>query len=64
MTPIGNSSAFAQRRACYGGLAGEGARGRSRTVQNRMARLSSSGTIVGYTVRLKPDVEEQRMRAS
>ena len=33
------------------------------TVQNRMARLSASGTIVGYTVRLKPDVEEQRMRA-
>jgi DNA-binding Lrp family transcriptional regulator len=33
------------------------------TVQNRMARLESSGTIVGYTVRLKPDVEEQRIRA-
>ena len=33
------------------------------TVQNRMARLESSGIIVGYTVRLKPDVEEQRIRA-
>jgi DNA-binding Lrp family transcriptional regulator len=33
------------------------------TVQNRMSRLSANGTIVGYTVRLKPDVEEQRMRA-
>jgi len=33
------------------------------TVQNRMARLEAHGTIVGYTVRLKPDVEEQRMRA-
>ena len=33
------------------------------TVQNRMARLESNGAIVGYTVRLKPDVEEQRMRA-
>jgi DNA-binding Lrp family transcriptional regulator len=33
------------------------------TVQNRMARLAANGTIVGYTVRLKPDVEEQRMRA-
>ena len=33
------------------------------TVQNRMARLARSGTIIGYTVRLKPDVEEQRMRA-
>jgi DNA-binding Lrp family transcriptional regulator len=33
------------------------------TVQNRMARLESNGTIVGYTVRLKPDVEEQRIRA-
>src|ERR1700722_14950721 len=33
------------------------------TLQNRLARLTASGTIVGYTVRLKPDVEEQRMRA-
>jgi DNA-binding Lrp family transcriptional regulator len=33
------------------------------TVQNRMARLAANGTIVGYTVRLKPDIEEQRMRA-
>jgi len=33
------------------------------TVQNRMARLESSGTLVGYTIRLKPDVEEQRIRA-
>jgi len=33
------------------------------TVQNRMARLAGNGTIVGYTVRLKPDVEEQRIRA-
>jgi DNA-binding Lrp family transcriptional regulator len=33
------------------------------TVQNRMARLKANGTLVGYTVRLKPDVEEQRMRA-
>ena len=33
------------------------------TVQNRMARLTANGTIVGYTVRLKPDVEEQRIRA-
>ena len=33
------------------------------TVQNRMSRLAGQGTIVGYTVRLKPDVEEQRIRA-
>lgn len=33
------------------------------TVQNRMSRLQAEGTIVGYTVRLKPDVEEQRIRA-
>lgn len=33
------------------------------TVQNRMARLQADGTIVGYTVRLRPDVEEQRIRA-
>jgi DNA-binding Lrp family transcriptional regulator len=29
------------------------------TVQNRMARLAADGTIVGYTVRLKPDIQEQ-----
>ncbi len=33
------------------------------TVQNRMDRLAGDGIIVGYTVRLKPDVEEPRMRA-
>ena len=33
------------------------------TVQNRMARLAANGTILGYTVRLKPDIEEQRIRA-
>lgn len=29
------------------------------TIQNRMARLQADGTIVGYTVRLKPDIQEQ-----
>jgi len=33
------------------------------TVQNRMARLAAQGTIVGYTVRLKPDVAEPRIHA-
>jgi DNA-binding Lrp family transcriptional regulator len=33
------------------------------TVQNRLARLEEDGTIVGYTVRLRPQVEEQRIRA-
>lgn len=33
------------------------------TVQNRIGKLESDGTIVGYTVRLKPDIAEQRMRA-
>ena len=33
------------------------------TVQNRMARLAADGTIVGYTVRLKPDVAEPRIHA-
>jgi DNA-binding Lrp family transcriptional regulator len=33
------------------------------TVQNRMARLESAGVIVGYTVRLKPQAEVQRIRA-
>ncbi|MGH8176136.1 MAG: Lrp/AsnC family transcriptional regulator [Steroidobacter sp.] len=33
------------------------------TVQNRVARLEADGTIVGYTVRLRPQVEEQGIRA-
>ena len=33
------------------------------TVQNRVARLERQGTILGYTVRLRPQVEEQHIRA-
>jgi DNA-binding Lrp family transcriptional regulator len=33
------------------------------TVQNRIARLEREGTILGYTVRLRPHVEEQHIRA-
>jgi len=33
------------------------------TVQNRIARLEADGTIVGYTVRLKPEAEAHRIRA-
>lgn len=33
------------------------------TVQNRIARLEADGTIIGYSVRLKPDVEDKRIRA-
>lgn len=33
------------------------------TVQNRLARLEAAGTIVGYTVRLKPEAEQHRIRA-
>jgi DNA-binding Lrp family transcriptional regulator len=33
------------------------------TVQNRMAKLEADGTIVGYTVRLRPEAEEHRIRA-
>jgi len=33
------------------------------TVQNRIAKLEAEGTIVGYTVRLRPQVEEQHIRA-
>ena len=33
------------------------------TVQNRLARMEADGTIVGYTVKLKPEVEEQSIRA-
>lgn len=30
------------------------------TVQNRMARLEAAGIIIGYSVRLKPQVDEER----
>lgn len=33
------------------------------TVQNRIARLEADGTIVGYSVRLRPDAEPHRIRA-
>ena len=33
------------------------------TVQNRMARLESDGTVLGYTVRLKHPSDDQRIRA-
>ncbi|MBV6424727.1 MAG: Regulatory protein AsnC [Steroidobacteraceae bacterium] len=33
------------------------------TVTNRLARLEADGVIVGYTLRLKPQVEEQHIRA-
>jgi DNA-binding Lrp family transcriptional regulator len=33
------------------------------TVQNRMAKLQAEGTIVGYTVRLRPEAEGHRIRA-
>jgi len=33
------------------------------TVQNRMARLERDGTIAGYTVRLRPETEPQRVAA-
>lgn len=33
------------------------------TVQNRIARLEADGTIVGYTVRLRPAAEAHRIRA-
>lgn len=33
------------------------------TVQNRIARLEKGGTIVGYTVRLRPQTEGQRIAA-
>ena len=32
------------------------------TVQNRLARLEKSGTIIGFTVRLRPLTEEHRIR--
>jgi DNA-binding Lrp family transcriptional regulator len=33
------------------------------TVQNRLQKLEREGVIVGYTVRLKPQAEVQRIRA-
>jgi DNA-binding Lrp family transcriptional regulator len=32
-------------------------------VQNRLAKLESEGTIVGYTIRLRPEAEAFRIRA-
>ena len=33
------------------------------TVQNRLGKMEKEGTIVGYTVKLKPQDEDQRIRA-
>lgn len=33
------------------------------TVQNRMAKLESAGVLIGYTVRLKPEAQQHRIRA-
>ena len=33
------------------------------TVQNRLTRMENDGTIVGYTVKLKPQALDQRIRA-
>src|SRR5258708_32782009 len=33
------------------------------TGQNRLARMEKDGTIVGYAVKLKPQAEDQRIRA-
>jgi DNA-binding Lrp family transcriptional regulator len=33
------------------------------TVQNRLARLEADGTIVGYTVKLRPQSDDQSIRA-
>lgn len=33
------------------------------TVQNRMAKLEADGTVVGYTVRLRSQMEQHRIRA-
>ena len=33
------------------------------TVQNRLSKLESNGTILGYTVRLRPRTEEHRIAA-
>jgi DNA-binding Lrp family transcriptional regulator len=33
------------------------------TVQNRMSKLEREGVIAGYSVRLKPEVDEQRIAA-
>jgi len=33
------------------------------TVQNRLTRMEADGTIVGYTVKLKPQAEDRKVRA-
>ena len=52
----------ADARASVASLAGalKVARG---TVQNRIAKLERDGTIAGYTLRLKPQVDEHRIAA-
>jgi DNA-binding Lrp family transcriptional regulator len=52
----------ANARASVASLASElkVARG---TVQNRIAKLEKSGTIAGYTLRLRPQVDEHRIAA-
>lgn len=52
----------ANARASVASLAAElkVARG---TVQNRITRLEQDGTIAGYTLRLKPQVDEHRIAA-
>lgn len=33
------------------------------TIQNRLAQLEAAGVIIGYTIRLRPTVEEKQIRA-
>jgi DNA-binding Lrp family transcriptional regulator len=33
------------------------------TVQNRLAKMEADGTIVGYTVKLRPQMDDQKIRA-
>jgi DNA-binding Lrp family transcriptional regulator len=33
------------------------------TVQNRLAKMEADGTIVGYTVKLRPQIDDQKIRA-
>jgi len=52
-----------RENAGLGGIARQGAEGGPGTVQNRMAKLERDGTIAGYTIRLRPAVDERRISA-
>jgi DNA-binding Lrp family transcriptional regulator len=54
---------LAPGRAPVSGGSGTKAQGVAGTVTNRIRRLEDDGVIVGYTVRLRPDVQHEQITA-